>query len=86
MQNNYRLDGINVNDYANGPPGSVLGGSLAVDAIEEFSVLTSNYSAECAGHNTDIFDSTGAPTGVAGLSTSTTTTAREIQFALKIIW
>jgi hypothetical protein len=46
QQNNYRLDGINVNDYANGPPGSVLGGSLGVDAIEEFSVLTSNYSAE----------------------------------------
>jgi hypothetical protein len=46
QQNNYRLDGISVNDYANGGPGSVLGGSLGVDAIEEFSVLTSNYSAE----------------------------------------
>ena len=30
----------------NGAPGSVLGGNLGVDAIEEFSVLTSNYSAE----------------------------------------
>jgi hypothetical protein len=37
-------------------------------------------------NNTDIFDSTGAPTGVAGLLTSTTTTGREIQFALRIIW
>src|ERR1700686_1547360 len=45
-QNNYRLDGISLNDYANGAPGSVLGGSLGVDAIQEFSVLTSNYSAE----------------------------------------
>ena len=45
-QNNYRLDGISLNDYANGAPGSVLGGNLGVDAIEEFSVLTSNYSAE----------------------------------------
>lgn len=45
QQNNYRLDGISINDYANGAPGSVLGGNLGVDAIQEFSVLTSNYSA-----------------------------------------
>jgi hypothetical protein len=46
QQNNYRLDGVSVNDFANGGPGSVLGGNLGVDAIQEFSVLTSNYSAE----------------------------------------
>jgi hypothetical protein len=46
QQNNYRLDGISINDYGNGGPGSVMGGNLGVDAIEEFSVLTSNYSAE----------------------------------------
>src|ERR1700674_3414156 len=46
QQNNYRLDGASLNDYANGAPGSVLGGNLGVDAIQEFSVLTSNYSAE----------------------------------------
>jgi len=45
-QNNYRLDGVSINDYANGAPGSVLGGNLGVDAIQEFSVLTGNYSAE----------------------------------------
>src|SRR6202011_5239996 len=28
QQNNYRLDGVSLNDYANGAPGSVLGGNL----------------------------------------------------------
>jgi hypothetical protein len=46
QQNSYRLDGVNLSDYTNGGPGSVLGGTLGVDAIEEFSVLTSDYSAE----------------------------------------
>jgi hypothetical protein len=46
QQNSYLLDGINVQDYSNGAPGSVLGGSLGVDAIQEFSVLTSNYSTQ----------------------------------------
>jgi hypothetical protein len=46
VQNNYRVDGVSVNDYANGGPGSVLGRSVGVDAIQEFSVLSSNYSAE----------------------------------------
>jgi len=45
-QNNYRLDGNSINDYGNGAPGSVIGGNLGVDAIQEFSVLTGNYSAE----------------------------------------
>jgi len=44
--NNYRLDGISIVDYAGGSPGSVLGVSLGVDAVAEFSVLTSNYTAE----------------------------------------
>jgi len=46
QQNNYRVDGVSINDYANGGPGSVLGGNLGVDAIQEFTVLTTNYSAE----------------------------------------
>ena len=45
QQNNYRLDGISINDYSNGAPGSVLGGNLGVDAILEFSVFTGNYPA-----------------------------------------
>ena len=44
--NNYRLDGLSIVDYAGGSPGSVLNLSLGVDAIAEFSVLTSNYDAE----------------------------------------
>ncbi len=46
QQNNYRIDGISVNDYANGGPGSVEGSTLGVEAVQEISVLTSNYSAE----------------------------------------
>ena len=44
--NNYRLDGISIVDYAGGSPGSALGVSLGADAVEEFSVSTSNQSAE----------------------------------------
>ena len=45
-QNNSQLDGISVNDYANSPPGSALGVNLGVDAVEQFSVLSSNYPAQ----------------------------------------
>jgi Carboxypeptidase regulatory-like domain/TonB-dependent Receptor Plug Domain/TonB dependent receptor len=46
QQNSYRLDGASINDYTNGGPGSVLGGVLGVDAIQEFSIVTSNATAE----------------------------------------
>jgi len=46
QQNNYLLNGISINDYSNQSPGSILGGNLGVDAVAEFSVLTTNYSAE----------------------------------------
>ena len=45
-ENVYRLNGIIVNDYSNAGPGNVLGANLGVDAIQEFSVITSNYSAQ----------------------------------------
>ncbi len=45
-ENTYRINGINVNDYSNGSPGSVEGKQLGVDGIQEFSVVTTNYSAE----------------------------------------
>jgi hypothetical protein len=46
QQNNYRVDGISINDPGNGGPGSVLGSNSGVDAIAEFSVLTTSYSTE----------------------------------------
>ena len=45
-QNVYRIDGMTVNDHTNNSPGNILGANLGVDAIREFSVLTSDYSAE----------------------------------------
>jgi len=43
--NNYRLDGISINDYSNGGPGSVLGDLLGVEAVQEFSVITNSAPA-----------------------------------------
>jgi hypothetical protein len=54
---------------------------------EFFNILNhANFAVPVTPDNTDIFDSSGAPTGAAGLLTSTTTTAREIQFGLKLVW
>jgi carboxypeptidase family protein/TonB-dependent receptor-like protein len=44
--NNYRIDGIGVSDYAMAAPGNVIGIVLGVDAVQEFSVLTSGLPAE----------------------------------------
>lgn len=44
--NNYRVDGISIEDYSNGGPGSVLGNNFGVDAIQEFYVVTSNVGAD----------------------------------------
>ena len=46
QQNNYRIDGTNINDYSNGGPGSALGIDVGVDAIQEFSVVTANAAAD----------------------------------------
>lgn len=46
QMNNYRLDGISINDYSNGGPGGVVGTNLGVDAIQEFSVVTGNATAD----------------------------------------
>ena len=46
QENNYRIDGISINDYSNGGPGGVTGTNLGVEAIQEFSVITSNPGAD----------------------------------------
>ena len=45
-ENSYRVNAISINDYSNSAPGGATGVNLGVDAIQEFSVLTSNYTAE----------------------------------------
>lgn len=46
QQNNYILNGISINDYANSAPGSVLGLDLGADAVEQFTVSKSSFPAE----------------------------------------
>lgn len=46
QMNNYRIDGISINDYSNGGPGGVIGSNLGVDAIQEFSVITGNATSD----------------------------------------
>jgi hypothetical protein len=54
---------------------------------EFFNILNrANFAVPLSPNNTDIFDSTGVPTGVAGRLTSTTTDSRQIQLALKVTW
>jgi hypothetical protein len=52
---------------------------------EFFNILNrANFSTPFA--NEALFDQTGSPIGGAGALTQTSTPAREIQFALKVIW
>jgi hypothetical protein len=54
---------------------------------EMFNILNhSNFAPPATPTNTDIFDGTGTQSAGAGLLTRTTTTAREIQFAVKVIF
>ncbi|MFZ0584511.1 MAG: TonB-dependent receptor [Candidatus Acidiferrales bacterium] len=45
-ENNYRVNGLTINDYSNAAPGGPTGLNLGVDAIQEFSVITTGYTAE----------------------------------------
>ncbi len=45
-ENTYRINGMVINDYTNAAPGGSTGVNLGVDAIDQFSVLTSSYTSE----------------------------------------
>src|SRR5262249_18706861 len=60
QQNNYRLDGVSINDYSNGGPRSVLGGKLGVEAVQEFSVLTGSYPASYGKASGGVINATTA--------------------------
>lgn len=47
--NNFLLDGTSVNEAQNTTPGGVTGAFVGVDAMQEFQLLTNNYSAEYGG-------------------------------------
>jgi hypothetical protein len=54
---------------------------------EAFNIFNrANYQVPPLINGTDIFDSTGMPNATAGVLTSTTTTSRQIQLGLKLIW
>ncbi len=44
--NTFQIDNVDVNDLWGKTPGGMSGGVLGVESVKEFSVLTSNYSAE----------------------------------------
>lgn len=46
FQNNFQLDGVSLTSYSGSTPGSINGINLGAEAIREFSVLTSAYSAQ----------------------------------------
>jgi hypothetical protein len=55
--------------------------------VEIFNILNRvNFAVPSTPGNTDIFNADGSPNSAAGLLTSTTTSARQIQFGLKVIW
>jgi hypothetical protein len=54
---------------------------------EAFNIFNrANFQVPGLVTGTDIFDSSGAPNSTAGVLTSTTTTSRQIQLGLKLIW
>ncbi len=58
QQNNYRLDGISINDYSGGGPGNTLGANLGVEAIQEYSVVSANPSGEYGKTSGGVFNAT----------------------------
>src|SRR6202162_2353063 len=44
--NNYQLDGVSINDYSSGAPGSITGGVLGADAVPELLATPSTAPAD----------------------------------------
>lgn len=54
---------------------------------EAFNILNrTNFSPPVFGSGTDLYNATGVPSGSAGLLTYTSTSSRQLQFALKVIY
>src|SRR5688572_4333133 len=45
-ENNFRMDGVSINDNSNSTPGNMLGANLGIESIREFSIVSNSYSAE----------------------------------------
>jgi outer membrane receptor protein involved in Fe transport len=56
QQNNYRVDGISINDYGGSGPGNTLGATLGVEAIQEYSVVSANPSGEYGRTSGGVFN------------------------------
>jgi hypothetical protein len=56
QQNNYRLDGVSINDWSGGGPGNTLGMNLGVEAIQEFSVVSGNAPADYGKTSGGVFN------------------------------
>lgn len=55
--------------------------------VEAFNILNrANFANPVLGTGNSLYSSTGVPSGSAGLLAGTSTTSRQIQFALKLIW
>src|SRR3989441_10920755 len=60
--NSFLLDGTDVNDSSNSTPGGAAGTNLGVDAIKEFKIVATTFSAEY-GRATGAVVSSGTPRG-----------------------
>jgi hypothetical protein len=81
------LSNLDFSVFKNNPVKRISESFNAQFRAEFFNILNrANFAVPVTPDNVTIFDSTGASVGGAGLLTSTTTTAREIQFALKLTW
>jgi hypothetical protein len=85
QQNLFLINGIEFTGAAenNMLPGGTSGEFLGVEAVREFNVLRDSYGAE---FGKPTLSNPSGISGTAGSITSTATTSRQVQFALKLLW